>query len=82
MEDFKQFDIIWAYYPFSDITEKSKLRPAIIVSNESSNSLDNDFLVCQITSKLREDKKSLSKLLLDSLCTRLENYFQNIMMKF
>jgi mRNA interferase MazF len=60
MADYKQFDIIWAPYPFSDMTEKSKPRPGIIVSNDLSNSLDNDFLVCPITSKLREDMFSVA----------------------
>ena len=60
MADYKQIDIIWAPYPFSDMTEKSKLRPGIIVSDELSNGLDNDLLVCPITSKLRENKFSVA----------------------
>ena len=60
MADYKQFDIIWAPYPFSDMTEKSKLRAGIIVSDELSNGLDNDLLVCPITSKLRENKFSVA----------------------
>ena len=56
MADYKQFDIVWAPYPFSDMAEKSKPRPGIIVSN----GLDNDFLVCPITSKLRENEFSVA----------------------
>lgn len=70
MADYKQFDIVWAPYPFSDMAEKSKPRPGIIVSNEFSNDLDNDFLVCPITSKLREDRFSVAltdEMLTDSL---------------
>ena len=59
MADYKQFDIVQAPYPFSDMAEKSKPRPEIIVSNELSNGLDNDFLVCPITSKLRENEFSV-----------------------
>ena len=60
MADYKQFDIVWTPYPFSDIAEKSKPRPGIIVSNQLSNGLDNDFLVCPITSKLREGEFSVA----------------------
>jgi mRNA-degrading endonuclease toxin of MazEF toxin-antitoxin module len=70
MADYKQFDIVWAPYPFSDMAEKSKPRPGIIVSNELSNGLDNDFLICPITSKLREDRFSIiltDEMLTDSL---------------
>ncbi len=59
MAKYKQFDIIWTPYPFSDTIENSKLRPAIIVSNELSNNLDNDILACPITSKLRKDEFSV-----------------------
>lgn len=59
MADYKQFDIIWVPYPFADVSDKSKPRPAMIVSNGISNGLDNDILACQITSKLREDEFSV-----------------------
>lgn len=38
----------------SDKPEKSKIRPVLIVSNDQSNQLDNDFLIIPITSKLRQ----------------------------
>ena len=60
MKNYKQFDVIWVPYPFSDFSDKSKPRPALIVSNENSNSLDGDFLACQITSTLREDEFTIS----------------------
>ena len=50
---YKQGDIIIVNYLFSDDIKKSKLRPAIIVSNLSSNSLDNDLLICPITTSIR-----------------------------
>ncbi len=56
MADYKQFDIIWTQFPLSDKIDKLKLRPALIVSSEVSNSLDNDVMVCPITSKIRGDE--------------------------
>lgn len=51
---YQQFDIVWVKYPFSDQREKAKNRPALIVSNASSNAEDRDYLICPITSTLRE----------------------------
>jgi len=56
---YKQGDIILIRYPLSDKPEKSIIRPVVIISNESSNSLDKDVLVCQITTKIRNDAYSL-----------------------
>ena len=53
-----QGDIIVVNYPFSDDLKKSKLRPAIIVSNQQSNSLDGDVLISPITSTIRESEFS------------------------
>lgn len=50
---YKQGDIIKVHYPFSDNLRKSKIQPAIVVSNELSNNLDNDLLICPITTTLR-----------------------------
>ena len=55
---YKQGDIIAVHYPLTDKPAKTKLRPAIIVSNEISNRLDNDILVCPITSKIRDSEFS------------------------
>jgi mRNA interferase MazF len=55
MDKFQQGDIVWVNYPFSDQPQTSKKRPAVIVSNEQSNNLDNDCLICPITSSLRYD---------------------------
>ena len=51
---YKQGDIIAVHYPLTDKPAKTKLRPAIIVSNETSNHLDNDILVCPITTKIHD----------------------------
>lgn len=51
---FKQGDIIAVRYPFSDDPGKSKLRPAVIISNERSNDLDQDFIISPITTTLRD----------------------------
>ena len=67
MANYNQFDIVWAQFPLSDKLDKLKMRPVIIVSNDESNRLDNDIMVCPITSKLRGD--SFSFLLLDSMIT-------------
>ena len=67
MEGYKQFDIIWTQFPLSDKVDKLKVRPAVIVSNENSNGLDNDILVCPITSKIRGD--AFAVLLTDEMVT-------------
>jgi mRNA-degrading endonuclease toxin of MazEF toxin-antitoxin module len=50
-----QGDILLIWYPLSDKPEKSIIRPVVVVSNELSNSHDKDVLVCQITTKLRNN---------------------------
>ncbi|PKQ67851.1 type II toxin-antitoxin system PemK/MazF family toxin [Raineya orbicola] len=52
---YKQGDIVWLNYPFSDDSAKSKKRPALVVSNKKSNSLDNDLLIVPITTNIRGD---------------------------
>lgn len=56
MANYKQFDIIWTHFPLSDKIDKLKLRPALIISNKISNGLDNDVMVCPITSRIRGDE--------------------------
>jgi mRNA-degrading endonuclease toxin of MazEF toxin-antitoxin module len=52
---YKQGDIILIRYPLSDKPEKSIIRPVVIISNKPSNDLDKDILVCQITTRLRNN---------------------------
>ena len=53
-----QRDLIWVRLPFSSLKE-SKVRPAIIVSNDSYNSKSEDVVVCAITSNLEEKEYSI-----------------------
>ncbi len=55
---YKHGDIVWVPYPLADQPTKTKVRPAIIISGEDSNKLDNDMLIAQITSVIRGDKFS------------------------
>lgn len=57
---YKQGDIVAVHYPFSDDITKSKLRPAIVISNEMSNQLDNDLIISPITTTLRKTVFSFS----------------------
>ncbi|KAB1065195.1 type II toxin-antitoxin system PemK/MazF family toxin [Salibacter halophilus] len=55
---FNQGDIIWIDYQY--IGEKdSKPRPCIIISNQTINDLDNDYLICPITTTNRLNKFSV-----------------------
>ncbi len=53
MPRYKRGDIVKVPYPYSDNFSQSKIRPAIIVSNDVSNNLDNDYLIAPITSLIR-----------------------------
>jgi mRNA interferase MazF len=55
----RQGDIVWVPYPHSDHSGKTKIRPALVVSGDESNALDNDLLIVQITSVLRGDRFSV-----------------------
>ena len=63
----KQQDLVWVKLPFSNL-EESKVRPAVIVSNNDYNNRSQDVVVCAITSNLEQklysiiiDNKNLSK---------------------
>jgi mRNA interferase MazF len=55
---YKQGDIIILPYPFSDDLKKYKYRPAVVISNQKCNDLDDDLLICPITSTIRENEFS------------------------
>lgn len=57
VKKYKQGDIVWIDYQFIGDTE-SKKRPCIIISNLESNSLDNDYIICPITTTNRINKFS------------------------
>lgn len=63
----KQQDLVWVRLPFSSL-EESKVRPAVVVSNDYYNANSRDVIVCAVTSKLEEklysiliDNKNLSQ---------------------
>ena len=45
----RQQDLIWVRLPFSDF-EESKVRPAVVVSNDDYNRSNQDVVVCAVTS--------------------------------
>lgn len=55
----KQQDVVWVKLPFSNFGE-SKLRPAVIVSNNSYNAQGRDVVVCAVTSKLEPQPYSIT----------------------
>ena len=55
--NYSRGEIVWVKFPFSDSTT-TKLRPALIISNNSINRT-GDYLLMQITSRLRNDNLSL-----------------------
>ncbi|MBN1941194.1 MAG: type II toxin-antitoxin system PemK/MazF family toxin [Candidatus Diapherotrites archaeon] len=54
----KQQEIAWVKIPFSDFSE-TKLRPALIVSNNDYNSKAEDIVVCAITSNIQKAEYSV-----------------------
>lgn len=54
--NYSRGEIVWVKFPFSDTTT-TKLRPALIISNELVNRT-GDYLMMQITSRLRNDSLS------------------------
>ena len=54
---YKKGDIVIIRFPFSDLSSTKK-RPALIISNDLVNNT-GDYLMVQISSKIRYDKLSL-----------------------
>jgi mRNA interferase MazF len=54
---YKKGDIVIIGFPFSDLS-RTKKRPALIISNDSVNNT-GDYLMVQVTSKIRNDNLSL-----------------------
>ena len=54
---YKRGDIVWVTFPFSDASS-GKVRPALVISNDTINTT-GDYLLMQITTKLRNDSLSL-----------------------
>ncbi len=55
---YKQKEIVLIRYPFSDFSN-FKLRPVLVVSNDSYNQTFPDILLCGITSNTFQDAYSL-----------------------
>ncbi len=55
--NYSRGEIVWVKFPFSDLAT-TKLRPALVISNNLINST-GDYLLMQITSRLRNDSFSL-----------------------
>ncbi|MEK6854314.1 MAG: type II toxin-antitoxin system PemK/MazF family toxin [Nanoarchaeota archaeon] len=55
----KQQDVVWVKLPFSNRGE-SKIRPAVVVSNNSYNEQGRDVVVCAVTSKLETRQYSIA----------------------
>lgn len=56
--NYSRGEIVWVRFPFSDATT-TKLRPALIISNEQVNRT-GDYPLVQVTSRLRNDNLSLA----------------------
>ena len=50
-----QQELVWVKLPFSNLQE-SKIRPAVVVSNNDYNSESGDVVVCAVTSNLEPKK--------------------------
>lgn len=55
--NYSRGEIVWVKFPFSDVAT-IKLRPALVISNSLVNRT-GDYLLMQITSRLRNDSLSL-----------------------
>ena len=53
-----QQDIVWVKLPFSSL-EESKIRPAVVLSNNEYNKKSEDIIICAITSKLDQKEYSV-----------------------
>ncbi|MCY7311214.1 MAG: type II toxin-antitoxin system PemK/MazF family toxin [Chitinophagaceae bacterium] len=60
--NYSRGEIVWVKFPFSD-SSTTKLRPALIISNSDVNRT-GDYLLMQITSRLKQD--GLSQLIKDA----------------
>lgn len=57
MKKYRQGDIVWIDYQYIGDVD-SKKRPCLIISNLASNRLDNDYLICPITTTNRINRFS------------------------
>lgn len=55
---FSQKEIVLISYPFSNL-ERKKIRPALIISNNSFNNKSNDCLLAPLTSVIKNEPHSV-----------------------
>ena len=55
---YKQGHIVFVPFPFSNLSS-TKIRPVLIISNDSYNSISADVIVCGITSNLKPTNFSI-----------------------
>jgi mRNA interferase MazF len=59
MNTYQQGDIVIIEFPYSDTTG-AKLRPVLIVSNDTANSQDYDIVCVKITTNQRSDRYAIA----------------------
>lgn len=77
---YKQRDILLVPFPFSDQSGK-KVRPVLVLSNDSFNAQTDDILVCALTTTLKKNSYSLfiekndleEGILYQPSCIKIEN---------
>lgn len=55
---FRQGDVVLVPIPFTDM-KAAKQRPALIISNDTHNSREEDVVVCGITSNIKDEECSI-----------------------
>jgi mRNA interferase MazF len=55
----KQQELAWIKIPFSDFSQ-TKIRPALVISNNDYNSKCEDIVICAVTSNLQKAAYSIS----------------------
>jgi mRNA interferase MazF len=55
----KQQELAWIKIPFSDFSQ-TKIRPALVISNNDYNSKCEDIVICAVTSNLQKTAYSIS----------------------
>ena len=58
MTTYRQRDIVLVPFPFSDLSDR-KVRPVLLLSNDTYNARSDDVLVCGLTSNLRSAPYSI-----------------------
>ena len=55
----KQQELVWIKIPFSDFSQ-TKIRPALVISNNEYNTKCEDMIICAVTSNLQKTAYSVS----------------------